>query len=100
MKRTGKRRSWYRTTERGKNAERMRLLREERDRKKRCRTCGKAVAKSARTGKPAKLCSGHLAADMLRKLIYILPELVPDTRRQGVESQLCYPLAWRGHLPT
>lgn len=54
-------------TRRKRNAARQRALRAERAKRKRCRTCGGRLAKSGRTGRQAKLCKRHLAADSRRK---------------------------------
>lgn len=67
---------------RKRNAERQRALREVRDRKKLCRTCGKKAVKNKRTGKLTRSCKQHLAVDLERKSIVELPWL-------GGKSTLC-----------
>lgn len=81
---------------RKRNAAQMRRLRDRRDAEGRCRTCKNPVAISEKTGRPAKLCAGHLAADWNRKLPYILPWETNDPLRKSLEQRLEYPL---GDLP-
>lgn len=52
---------------RARNRERMRKVREAFKRKKKCRTCGKKVVKSPRTGRPSRYCGKHLIDDRARK---------------------------------
>jgi hypothetical protein len=58
---------------RKKMADWKRDQRADRDARGVCRTCEAPVALSARTGLPAKQCSRHLACDVRRKTVYILP---------------------------
>lgn len=73
------------------NAEWQRRLREDRDRRRACRTCGDPVGISERTGKPTRQCPKHLAGDVARKAIYILPFQCPEAKARG-KFDLEYPL--------
>lgn len=75
---------------RKRNAVHMRQQRERCDALGQCRQCRRRVAVSWRTGKRAKLCRRHLAADWNRKMIYPLPWLE--------RGELWYPLEWEERI--
>jgi DNA repair exonuclease SbcCD ATPase subunit len=75
--------------------ERQQKLREERDRKKQCRVCGKPAAKAKRTGKLTKSCREHLKQDAGRKTVASdrdklatqTPRLISAKLRRAIEGQ-------------
>jgi hypothetical protein len=84
---------------RKRNRERMAKIRAQRKRKRRCRNCDKPVTVSPRTGRPARFCKKHLAAERARKTPPELPWTVPadqDPVRVWVAwpSDRPYPLRW------
>lgn len=81
---------------RKRNAERQRVLRERRDRKKLCRTCGAKAVKSSRTGNLTKSCRIHLGKDLERKGVVELPWLADKSRpsRNGGSTSSDPELRW------
>jgi len=74
---------------RKRNANHMRRQRERCDALGQCRQCWRPAALKP-TGKRAKLCKVHLAADWNRKLPYPLA--------LEVQGELWYPLAWMDQI--
>jgi hypothetical protein len=81
------------------NAARQATLRARRDAAGECRTCGAPAVVSARTGRLAKQCSRHLAADKERKEVLELTWVEPEVHTEDqADDELagCYRLPWIG----
>lgn len=61
----------------------QRQMRAKRDRREECRTCGRPAVLSERTGLLTRQCARHLALDVARKEVYLLPWQSLEDKRRG-----------------